>query len=174
MPRKKTYTDNDLLRKVAEFQQIHPNESITIQKLQAWSGISRDQWYRHKAVKSKIDEINNAPILIKITPGMELPSADEILNNCRNSDLALTKTIQELLDIIAKLSLQADKSNIKKLRDENERLRNSIAEKDALIEHLKNEFDISHIENISHMSNEDLRKGMERSSFKTQFTSLFD
>lgn len=172
--RKTKYSTQELLSIVEKYQKSNSNSTITIDKLVKYSGISKNTWYRNDEVMKLIEKVNSTPIILSVSDDITLPSVEEILEKSNNDEVLLRKSIHSLLETIVMLKRQADKGNIEKLINENQRLRKELEGKNQLIDKLRKELDDKTLDDISKMSKEDIHRKMNKTSLVDEFKGLFE
>ncbi|MDU4801547.1 MAG: hypothetical protein E6X81_11235 [Clostridium butyricum] len=141
-------TDNDMLVALEQYTREFPNEKININKLANFSRIERHYWYSRKGFREKIEEINSISYneYDIISDGdrkkIKFPNVDEVVdNNFRNKKQlkailnSFFLTYQEFYESscevyklkkdinILKDKLIRDESEIQKLKDERDKLK---------------------------------------------------
>ena len=78
-----SYSKKDLDRWITKYIKNHPHERITITELAAFSGISRNTWYRNEDIIKRIELINETPVVIDMQGNNELPTAQQLIKSCK-------------------------------------------------------------------------------------------
>lgn len=166
------YSKKDLERWLTKYVKDHPHEKITITELSAYSGISRNTWYRNEDIVKKIEAINETPIIVDMQGENELPTAQQIVRSCKTED-ELIKVIQSLLDEIVKLTMANNKENVAKLKATAATLQKQVKERDEHIKMLTAQIDSQIVAALPDMSPQVIIESTNVSSFKDQFAGLF-
>lgn len=166
------YSKKDLERWLTKYVKDHPHEKITITELTAFSGISRNTWYRNEDIVKKIQFINETPVMVDMQGNNELPTAQQLVKSCKN-EAELIKMVQSLLDEIIKLTMANNKENIAKLKSTAVALQKQVRERDDHIKMLTAQIDSQIIAALPGMSPQTIIESTNVSSFKDQFADLF-
>lgn len=167
------YSKEELNKWLEKYIKSHPHEEITIQKLAAFSNISRYTWYRQKELVEEIRKINATPITINADNSLEFPTARQIVKGCRTEE-QLIKAIQNLIDIVNQLKVANSKANINKLREANARLSVQVKERDDMIRRLQAQIDGKILASLPSLTPEEVINSMDAGNFKKQFNALFE
>ena len=167
-----SYSKKDLDRWITKYIKHHPHERITITELAAFSGISRNTWYRNEDIIKRIELINETPVVIDMQGNNELPTAQQLVKSCK-TEAELIKMVQSLLDEIIKLTMANNKENIAKLKSTATTLQKQVRERDEHIKILTAQIDSQIIAALPDMSPQAVIESTNASSFKEQFADLF-
>ncbi len=165
------YSKKDLERWLTKYMKDHPHEKVTITELSAYSGISRNTWYRNEDIVNKIEAINETPLMVDMKGSNELPTAQQLVKSCKTEE-ELIKVVQSLLDEIIKLTMANNKENLTKLKTTAATLQKQIKERDEYIKMLTAQIDSQIIAALPNMSPQAIIESTNSSSFKNQFADL--
>lgn len=166
------YRPKDLERWLKKYMREHPHEKITITDLANFSGISRNTWYRNPKIIQTIESINETPVVFDFKGGGELPTAEQLVRNCK-SEKELIAAVQSLLDEIVKLNMVNKKENVEKLNTSVLTLKNQLKERDERIRLLTSQIDGQIISALPNLTPQSIVESTNVASFKDQFADLF-
>lgn len=102
------YTDEELLLELKKFRAKHPNQKIRIADLARETDIPNHIWkYRLKDYIKNLNE-NTVEVKIQKTESFDLPSAQDMVENCMGNPDLMEQNLDMLLDIISTLQSYKD------------------------------------------------------------------
>ncbi|MCB2362272.1 hypothetical protein [Clostridium estertheticum] len=95
------YSYDELKKHLLKYASEHIGGSITVAKLERYSNIPRHAWRYNKQIHEDIYELNKKPLIIddiKVET-LNLPSAEELVNQNYNDKKRLIKVVNDLLEL---------------------------------------------------------------------------